>query len=95
MNIPSLKRDFKRSFTEAERRLLAKALIITFAIGMAAHAYAFFGPIFSHDSLTTLCAGSGEELYKISLGRVLVPLYRILTNSRLAVPWLRGLWAML
>ena len=95
MNIPSLKRDFKRSFTEAERRLLAKALIITFAIGMAAHAHAFFSPIFSHDSLTTLCAGSGEDLYKISLGRVLVPLYRILTNGRLAVPWLSGLWAML
>ena len=95
MNIPSLKRDFGRIFTESERRLLAKAIIITFAIGMAAHAYAFFGPIFSHDSLNALYAGFEEDLYKIRLGRVLVPLYRVLTHGKLAVPWLTGLWAML
>ncbi len=64
---------------------------VTFIIGMCAHAYIYFQGAFSHDSLGAIYAGVYEEHWKIALGRWVVPVYRTVIRSKLALPWVIGL----
>lgn len=84
----------KRWLNSNDGRLLIKCILCVFAIGMAAHAYAFLGPIFSHDSMTCLYAGEGENNFKIMLGRIFAPLYRTLSHGGFGLPWLIGLLSL-
>ncbi len=59
---------------------------------LAAHAYAFLGSSFSHDSLNAIYASSVEEHWKLELGRFLFPVYRSLLRGQLLLPWLIGIF---
>ena len=69
-------------------------MLYTFLLGMAAHAYGFFNFTISHDSLEALYSGTAETEWKISLGRIFVPVYRIVTRGMLTTPWMIGLLAL-
>lgn len=84
----------EKFFEKPEGKLLMKVLMITFVIGLIAHAYAYFGPIFSHDSLLGIYVSESEDVHKIGLGRVLSPVYRILAHGRFTMPWLTGVTAL-
>ncbi len=66
-------------------------LAVTFIFGLAAHAYMFFNTLISYDSLNEFI---GSNNWKIQLGRVFVPAYRMLLRGNIAVPWLVGLLSL-
>lgn len=68
-------------------------IIVTFIIGLTAHAYQFFHSSFSHDSLNAIYANMTEIKWKISLGRFVVPLIMQI-RGHVALPWLVGLMAL-
>lgn len=68
--------------------------ISTFIWGMVAHAYVFFNNCLSHDWLNAFYATETEELWKVELGRFMVPIYRYIIRDSIALPWLIGLIAM-
>lgn len=76
---------------EQEKRLFLYCQMVTFAVGLIAHAYVYFHDSFSHDSLGIIFATINEDNWEIALGRWLSPLYRTLTRGRIASPWLVGL----
>ena len=78
-----------------QRKIMIMCILSTFAIGLIAHAYGFFNSIYSHDTLNALVAGEAEELWKIRLGRFMVPLYRQIIRPPFAMPWLIGFLALL
>lgn len=86
---------FRRWLNTPDGRLLIKCLLSVFVFGIAAHAYAFLNPLFSHDSMTALVADAAETRHKITLGRFLVPLYRGMTHGSFSQPWLIGLFALM
>jgi len=77
-----------------EGRRLLTCLAVSFAWGLIAHAFALLNPTLSHDSLY-IYADAGEEAWKISLGRIFVPLYRQLLRGPLELPWVIGLLSFL
>ncbi len=78
-----------------EKTLLKNCFIYTFLFGIAAHAYGFLNFTISHDSLEALYSGAAETEWKISIGRVFVPVYRELTRGFLTSPWMIGLLSMI
>lgn len=78
-----------------DRTLLKKSMGFTFLWGLFAHAYGFLNFTISHDSLEAFYSGEEEIVWKISLGRCFVPVYRILTRGLLTMPWLIGVLALL
>ena len=73
------------------RKTLFISLGFTLFWGLIAHAYGLLNGIFSHDSLNALIVSPREELWKLELGRFMVPGYRFLIRKGFAVPWLIGL----
>ena len=53
---------------------LKNCIIATAIFGILAHAYCYFGGVFSHDSMSTLVS-STDHGWQISLGRFLQPFY--------------------
>lgn len=80
---------------EQDRPRLVTALAATFAIGLAAHGYAFFDNNVSHDSLREFHAEILGNDLKLGSGRVLTPLYRDLLGSDVTMPWFTGVLALL
>ena len=86
---------------ESERKRLFVSFLSVFLIGILAHGYAFANLTLSHDSLYELYlrgdmhyyAGSVTE-WKISLGRFLCPVYRMVFPGAVGTPWLSGMLAL-
>lgn len=76
-------------------KLLKKCMLPTFLLGVAAHAYGFFNFTISHDSLEALYSGAAETEWKISLGRIFVPVYRDITRGMLTSPWMIGMLSLI
>lgn len=74
--------------------ILKKCILYTVIWGLAAHAYGFLNFTISHDSLEALYSGTAESIWKISIGRVFVPIYRLLTRGMLTTPWMIGLLSL-
>lgn len=74
---------------------LIKCIICTFVWGIVAHAYAFLNLTVSRDSLEALYSSNAESIWKISIGRVFVPVYRAVVRGFLTSPWLIGVIALL
>nr|WP_072515135.1 hypothetical protein [Ndongobacter massiliensis] len=75
---------------ESSFALFRRLLLFTFFWGLLAHAYGFLNGFFTHDGLNALIADSTEELWKVELGRFLVPVYRQLVRSAVTTPWVIG-----
>lgn len=80
---------------ERNKTWLITALAATFFIGLAAHGYAFFDNNLSHDSLREFHAEILGNDVKMSIGRVLTPLYRDLLGSDVTLPWFSGVLSLL
>ena len=80
--------------TKDSRRRLAYCALFTFVWGMIAHAYGLTNALFSHDSLNALVANRSENIWKLQLGRFLVPVYRGVVRGNIAAPWLLGMLAL-
>lgn len=74
---------------------LIMALAATYLWGLAAHGYAFFDNNLSHDSLREFHAEILGNDVKMSIGRVLTPIYRDLLGSDVTLPWFSGMLALL
>ena len=83
-----------KSFNE-NKKIIFKSLIYTFVWGLVAHAYMFFNNNLSHDSLSEINAELYSNIWKIQAGRVFVPIYRLLTHTSIALPWLIGFFSLL
>ena len=79
---------------KVNKKTLFICLIVTFIWGLIAHSYGFFSGAFSHDSLNEFNALNGIYSWKIQLGRVIVPLYRMIFRGALTMPWLIGLLSL-
>lgn len=76
------------------KQLICYCMIVTFIWGMVAHAYIFLNNPFSHDSLNEFNGTIYGNDWRIQLGRVLVPAYRIITRTAATLPWLIGVLAL-
>lgn len=74
-----------------KKTLFCTSIISTYVWGIIAHAYCFLHDTYSHDSMSTIYATAGEDLWKIKLGRYIAPLVRQMTVGRLCLPWLAGI----
>jgi hypothetical protein len=75
---------------DSEKKEIFFCIIITFVLGLIAHAFAFFTPSYSHDSLKAVFATHDELKWKVELGRFVVPIYYSLFRGKIAIPWLIG-----
>lgn len=82
-------------FTKNNKNLILSSLAFTFIWGLVAHAYMFFNNNLSHDSLAEINGELYSNIWKIQAGRIFVPVYRLLTHSNIALPWLIGFFALL
>ena len=62
-------------------------LLWTFVFGLLAHGFAYFNADFSHDALYQLTAD--DDLWQVSLGRFLQPVWRLVRGD-VSAPWLLG-----
>lgn len=69
-------------------------MLFTFICGLVAHSYMFFNNSLSHDSLSEINGELYSNIWKIQAGRVFVPIYRLLTHTSIALPWLIGVFAL-
>lgn len=76
----------------SNRERLIVCLAVTFALGLAAHAFIFFSPGYSHDSL--LVNQAPDNMHQLLIGRFLQPLYRMIRGN-ITATWLTGLLALL
>lgn len=79
-----------RSVLSESKNPVNLSLLSTLFWGLLAHAYAFLHDFFSHDSLNALFASATEDCWKLELGRILVPVYRVLVRGPIAIPWIIG-----
>ncbi len=79
---------------KASRHMILVCLISTFIWGFIAHSYMFLHSSFSHDSLNEFNAVAFGNDWKISLGRVFVPMYRFLVRDSITLPWLIGILSL-
>lgn len=84
-----IKELLERIFPCGTRRVLKFSFIFTFVFGFAAHGYCFLNGNFRHDNLV-IYAELGEELWKLRLGRYLVPVYRLFRGG-LSLPLFIGI----
>lgn len=84
----------KREIIEREKQPFIFCLIITFILGLFAHAYAFLNSNFSHDCLNAFYSNSSEIAWKIELGRFFVPVYQMFTKGKFTLPWLIGILSL-
>lgn len=74
------------------KRLLVLCISFTFLFGLLAHAFIFFNPSLSHDSL--LIDQRWDNDKQISLGRFLQPIYRMLRGP-ITATWLIGFLSLI
>lgn len=79
---------------ERNRQQLYVALTAVFVWGLAAHGYGFLQSSFSHDSLTEFNAADGGDVWKVRLGRFVIPVYRAVFRTELTLPWMIGLLSL-
>lgn len=82
------------SSREEERKLLLLCFLAVLCWGLAAHAYGFLRPGFSHDMLNALVVTSGETYWKMQLGRPGIVLYRRVIRGLIAAPWFLGMLSL-
>lgn len=75
---------------EVEWKWLRFVMISVFLWGIVAHGYGFAQNSFSHDSLKEFNAEIYGNLWKIQLGRFVIPVYRGIFRTDLTIPWLIG-----
>ena len=73
------------------KKLLWVCFISTYIFGLLAHAYGLLNNNLSHDALNAFIATEVEEVWKIELGRFLVPAYRAIFRGSVSLPWLIGI----
>ena len=73
------------------RQLIIRIFISTFLFGLLGHAYRYFNPIFSHDSVYDLY--SDHNYWQISLGRFLQPVYTAFRGA-VSAPYLIGILSL-
>lgn len=76
------------------KKIIFCALISTFAWGTIAHGSFFLHNSFSHDSLNELVPSVMGNSWKIQLGRVFVPIYRLILGEIVTTPWTIGLLSL-
>ncbi|MCD7883738.1 MAG: glucosyltransferase domain-containing protein [Lachnospiraceae bacterium] len=92
--LPDLRKAASRKWEENKKTFLF-CMLVTFAWGLAAHAYMFFNNSVSHDSLVEFNAAVHGTDLKIQSGRVFVPVYRAISRGVLTLPWMIGLFSLL
>ncbi|MCD8053514.1 MAG: glucosyltransferase domain-containing protein [Lachnospiraceae bacterium] len=80
---------------QSNRPFLLRCLLYTFIWGLAAHGTMYLHNSISHDSLNEFVSDMRVLSWKISLGRVLYPVYQALTRGFITLPWLVGLLTLL
>ncbi len=80
---------------QRNRFFLLRCLLYTFAWGLAAHGTMYLHCSISHDSLNEFVSDARVLSWKISLGRVLYPVYQVLTRGFITLPWLIGLLTLM
>ncbi|MCD8010057.1 MAG: glucosyltransferase domain-containing protein [Lachnospiraceae bacterium] len=85
-----LKDKFQRS-----RLFLLRCFLYVFVWGLVAHGTMYLHNSISHDSLNEFVSDIRVLSWKISLGRVLYPVYQALTRGFVTLPWLIGLLTLL
>lgn len=83
------------ALVQKEKKIMKICMVYTFIWGLFAHAYMFLNNAISHDSLNEFNTDVFGNILRIERGRVLVPLYRIITRSVLTLPWLIGLISLI
>lgn len=76
---------------EKNKFWLIFSLASTYLWGLAAHAYFLFDNSISHDSLKEFHAAIYGNVFKVELGRFLVPFYRTIFRGDATMPWLIGI----
>lgn len=79
---------------ERNKKWLFYALVAVFLWGIVAHGYCFLSSNFSHDSLSEFNGADGSNVWKIRLGRFVVPLYKAVFRTDLTLPWIAGLLSL-
>lgn len=79
---------------ENGKKWLYFAMLSTFLWGFLAHGYCFVHDSFNHDSLAEFNGLVLGNMYKLSSGRFLVPIYRNLFRTDLTLPWLIGILSL-
>ncbi len=75
--------------------LFKTTVVASFFWGLIAHLYCFLHGSLTHDALDGLDAIGSDNDWKIALGRVLTPLYHLLTRGDVVLPWLIGVLALI
>lgn len=75
---------------EVAWKWLRFVMISVFLWGIVAHGYGFAQNSFSHDSLNEFNGELFGNLWKIQLGRFVIPVYRGIFRTDLTIPWLIG-----
>lgn len=83
--------NLKIDLGKEKKELLKYALLFTFILGLIAHGFGFLNLNPSHDALHDFFSDDYSLTWQISLGRVLEPLYRLITGSTIVMPWLAGI----
>lgn len=76
------------------KKMIIFCFVAVFFWGFFAHAYGFLHNNLSHDVLNAFTATRTEEIWKIELGRFLVPVYRLIRGP-VSLPWLVGLLGLM
>lgn len=96
-SVEKFKKALRIAFPSETLAVLKTSFAATFILGFIAHGYAFLNAFFSHDNLV-IFADRSEETWKLTLGRILVPIYRSLRggyNSPLLIGVLSLFWISL
>ena len=75
---------------EELKKRFCLCMLSVFFWGLAAYGYCFLHNSFSHDSLSEFNGALGSNAWKIELGRILVPVYKMVFRTNLTLPWLCG-----
>ena len=83
--------DTFRQRLSSRKNDLGFCFLTVFLWGFLAHGYAFLNTFLSHDLLNAFSATQTEELWKLELGRLFVPVYRFIFRNPVYLPWVIGI----
>lgn len=84
----------KKNFLENKEILIFSMITVLFW-GILCHGFAFSNELISHDSMNEFDASILGNVWKIQLGRVFSPIYKILTRGSLTSTWVIGFLSLL
>lgn len=84
-----------KDYFKNNKSLLIKSLIFTFVLGLLAHGYMYLNNAVSHDSFCEFAMDKRTFLWKIEMGRFVLPFYTMIIRGKIVLPWLTGLLAIL